>query len=109
MSAASGYTSVTRATDLKNFFFHDYDKNAEREEAMLPYFDRKARRDRCRSRATSRWRGCLGKSCSGGGDALIYERGKTNLAANRIENTVGHELGNVVPIRILRKRAVSNK
>ena len=40
------YTAVTRATELKNVLFYDYDEDAEREEAMLQYFKRKVDRHR---------------------------------------------------------------
>ena len=101
---------MTGATELKNALFYDYDENAEKEEAMLQYFARKVDRRKQQDKKAKRdvqnlcyvtvgWlTGCLGKSCSGCGDALIYERGKSNLTANRIDNTVGHEIDNAVPL-----------
>ena len=53
--------------------------------------------------------GCLGKCCSGCGDALVYERGKSNLTANRIDNSVGHEIDNVVPMCCWCNCALSNR
>ncbi len=46
--------------------------------------------------------GCLGKFCSECEDAPIYERGTSergtsNLTVQRIDNTVEHELDNLVP------------
>ncbi len=109
-SFASGSTRVTRATELKNLLFHDDDESAERVEAMLQYFTRKV--DTCKLQdkkakreaqehcyVTGAWlMGFLGKSCSGCGDALTYERGKSNLTAQRKGNTVGHQLRKVVPL-----------
>ena len=106
---------------MKNVLSYDYDENAEQEEATLQYFtrkvdrykqqDKKARRgvqEHCYVTAV-RLLGCLGKSCSGCGDALIYERGKSTLTANRIDNTVGHELDNMVPMCCWCSCALSNK
>ena len=90
--------------------FYDYDENAEKEEAMLQYFTRKVDRYKQQDKkarhevddqqyVTVAWlSGCLGKSRSGCGDALVYEKGMSNLTAQRIDNTVGHELDYVVPM-----------
>jgi len=115
------YTAVTRATELKNVLFYDYDENAEREEATLQYFSKKVERYKQQDKrakrevkescfVTVKWlMGCLGKSCSGCGDALVYEKGKSNLTANRIDNSVGHEIDNVVPMCCWCNCALSNK
>jgi hypothetical protein len=115
------YTAVTRATELKNVLFYDYDENAEREEAMLQYFTRKVDRYKQQDKKAKRevndgcfvtvaWLlGCLGKCCSGCGDALVYEKGKSNLTANRIDNSVGHEIDNVVPMCCWCNCALSNR
>ena len=62
--------------------------------------DRKAKRevqDQCY--VTTAWLlSCLGKSCSSCGDALVYEQGKSNLTAQRIDNTIAHEIDNVIPM-----------
>ena len=101
--------------------FCDYDENAEREEAMLQYFTRKVERYKQQDKKARRevddqhyvtvaWLlGCLGKSCSGCGDALVYEKGKSNLTPQRIGNTVGHELDNVVPMCCWCNCALSNR
>ena len=114
------YTAVTRATELKNVMFYDYDENAEKEEAMLQYFSKKVERYKQQDKRAKRqvsescfvtvaWLlGCLGKSCSGCGDALVYEKGKSNLTANRIDN-VGHEIDNVVPMCCWCNCALSNR
>jgi hypothetical protein len=115
------YTAVTRATELKNVLFCDYDENAEREEAMLQYFakkverykqqDKKAQREVNESCfVTVKWlTDCLGKCCNGCGDALVFERGKSNLTANRIDTTVGHEIDNIVPYCCWCNCCLSNK
>ena len=52
---------------------------------------------------------CLGKSCSGCGEALIYERGVSNITAQRIDNTIGHEIDNIIPLCLFCNCALSNK
>ena len=115
------YTAVTRATELKNVLFYDYDENAEKDGAMLQYFgrkvdrykqqDRKAKREvQDQNYVTTAWLlSCLGKSCSGCMDPLTYEQGKSNLTAQRIDNTVGHELDNIVPMCVFCNCALSNR
>ena len=115
------YTAVTRATELKNVLFYDYDENAEKDGAMLQYLSKKVDRYKQQDKrakrevheqnyVTTAWLlSCLGKSCSGCGDALVYEKGKSNLTAQRIDNTVGHELDNVVPMCCWCNCALSNR
>ena len=87
---------------------------------MLQYFTRKVDRYKQQGKKAKRevndacfvtvaWLlGCLGKCCSGCGDALVYEKGKSNLTANRIDNSVGHEIDNVVPMCCWCNCALSN-
>ncbi|MFM7986469.1 MAG: hypothetical protein ACKPKO_44870 [Candidatus Fonsibacter sp.] len=35
------YTAVTKATNLNQVYFYDYDESAEKEKDMIQYFDRK--------------------------------------------------------------------
>ncbi|MFM7982595.1 MAG: hypothetical protein ACKPKO_25060, partial [Candidatus Fonsibacter sp.] len=35
------YTAVTKATDLKQVYFYDYNESAEKEKGMIQYFTRK--------------------------------------------------------------------
>jgi hypothetical protein len=106
---------------LKNVFFFDYDEDLQKQEQMLQYFgrkvdrykqqDKKARRDASNEGYVTReWlMGCLGKSCSECGDALVYEQGKSNLTAQRIDNSIGHQLDNIVPCCVFCNCALSNK
>jgi hypothetical protein len=106
---------------LKNVLFYDYDENAERGEAMVQYFrkkverykqqDKKAKRElREDAYVTTEWLiGCLGKSCQECGECLTYERGRSNLTANRIDNSIGHERDNVVPCCVFCNCALSNR
>jgi hypothetical protein len=115
------YTAVTRATELKNVLFYDYDENAEKDGAMLQYFARKVDRYKQQDKKAKReirednyvnteWLlGCLGKSCSECGDALVYERGMSNLTANRIDNSLGHEIDNIIPTCTYCNCALSNR
>jgi hypothetical protein len=104
------YTAVTRATHLKNVLFFDYEEDLSKQDQMLQYFnkkvaayrqqDRKAKREiREENYVNTVWLlGCLGKSCGSCGDALTYERGLSNLTAQRVDNSVGHQLDNVIPM-----------
>ena len=115
------YTAVTRATHLKNVLFFDYDEDAGRQEQMLQYFnkkvaaykqqDKKGRREiREESYVTTAWlMGCLGKSCSDCGDALVFERGVSNLTAQRIDNSLAHQIDNIVPLCRWCNCAMSNR
>lgn len=115
------YTSVTRATHLRNVLFYDYDEDAEKQEQMLQYFGRKVDRYRQQDRKAKRevkeegyitreWLiGCLGKSCSECGDCLVYEQGRSNLTAQRVDNNLPHLIDNVVPCCVFCNCALSNK
>ena len=119
------YTSITRATDLKKVFFHDYDESAENTQKMMQYFQKKIdnykyqdkradRQTEGRPYLSKEWLlGCIGKSCNSCGDALVYSRagGKIdcNLTAQRLDNSVGHYVDNVVPYCIYCNMAMSNR
>ena len=115
------YTSVTRATHLRNVLFYDYDEDAEKQEQMLQYFGRKVDRYKQQDRKAKRevkeegyitkdWLiGCLGKSCSECGDCLVYEQGRSNLTAQRVDNNLPHLIDNVVPCCIWCNCALSNR
>jgi hypothetical protein len=101
--------------------FYDYDENAEKDGAMLQYFqkkvasyrqqDKKAKKKiREENYVNTAWLlGCLGKSCSECSEPLTYERGRSNLTAQRIDNALGHELDNLVPMCISCNCALSNR
>jgi hypothetical protein len=46
-------------------------------------------------------KGCYGKSCQSCGDCLVYtiedKMVTSNLTAQRVDNTIGHEIDNIVP------------
>jgi hypothetical protein len=116
------YTAVTRATHLKNVLFFDYDEDLSKQDQMLQYFskkvasyrqqDRKAKRE-CLDEegyVTAAWlMACLGKSCSECGECLIYEHGKSNLTAQRVDNSLAHQIDNVVPCCIWCNCALSSR
>jgi hypothetical protein len=106
---------------LKNVLFFDYNENAEQEEAMLRYFqrkvvsyrqqDRKAKREvKEEGYITSEWlMGCLWKSCSECGERLTYEHGRSNLTAQRVDNNLPHLIDNIVPCCCWCNCALSDK
>jgi hypothetical protein len=109
------YTSVTRATELKNVYFYDPKvATAEYDEAVLDKYlakkvDNYKRQDCQHGRqlvdnyVTTDWlKSCFGKNCSGCGDVLRFEiiNGKVDsmLTADRVDNSECHHLNNVVPM-----------
>ena len=111
------YTSVTRATELKNVAFYQRDDvTADREYYYLDRYlkkkidgykqqDTKAgRRVGEASYVFVGWlRDCIGKSCNSCGDCLTYEYDDekrtitSNLTAQRIDNSLPHTMDNIVP------------
>jgi hypothetical protein len=119
------YTSITRATDLKQVQFFDYDENKESEEEMYQYFQRKVERYKQQDRKAKRkidehtyitkdilvsW---IGKSCNSCGDCLVYSRfnGKIdcNLTAQRVSNSDSHTIENVIPYCLYCNTSLSNR
>ena len=107
------YTAVTRATDLNNVFFYDYDESAEKEKDMLKYFDRKVNQYRQQDKKANRpiddasfitkeWlMSCVGKACGSCGDCLTYNRSRKgeidcDLTAQRGNNNEARHLDNVI-------------
>ena len=119
------YTAVTRATNLKQVYFYDYDESAEKETDMVQYFARKVENYRLQDKKANRsiddsnfitkeWlMSCVGKSCGSCGDCLTYSRtqGKIdcNLSAQRVCNNEAHHLDNVVPYCVYCNTAMSNR
>ena len=108
------YTAVTRATNLKQVYFYDYDKSAEKETDMVQYFARKVENYRLQDKKANRsiddanfitkeWlMSCVGKSCGSCGDCLTYNRSQgkidCNLSAQRVCNNEAHHLEQSYPI-----------
>ncbi|MFM7981802.1 MAG: C-terminal helicase domain-containing protein, partial [Candidatus Fonsibacter sp.] len=106
------YTAVTKATNLNQVYFYEYDESAEKVKEMIQYFDKKVENYKLRDKKANRsiddasfvtkeWlMGCVGKSCGSCGDCLTYNRshGKIdcNLTAQWVCNEA-HHLDNVIP------------
>jgi hypothetical protein len=108
------YTSVTRATELKNVFFYDpKEASAGYDEAVLDKYlkkkvDNYKKQDYQHGRqlvdnyVTADWlKSCFGKNCPGCGDVLRFEiidgKVESNMSADRSDNSESHHLNNVVP------------
>ena len=118
-------TSVTRARDLKKVKFFDYDENKENEEQMLQYFQRKVEKYKQQDKKAKRpinqngyitkeiLAGWVGLSCSSCGDCLSYSRTggrvECNITAQRVDNTEGHVVENVLPYCVYCNTAMSNR
>lgn len=119
------YTAVTRATHLDNVCFYDYEEDREDESILDSYLDMKVRRYREHDIKAGRaiveqgyidreWlKGCFGKSCNSCGDCMMYSIEdkivSSNLTAQRLDNTIGHEVDNIVPYCLYCNCAVSNR
>ena len=109
----------------KKVKFFDYDENKENEEQMLQYFQRKVEKymqqDKKAKRPIDENRyitkeilaGWVGLSCNSCGDCLTYNRtgGKIecNITAQRVDNTEGHVVENVLPYCVYCNTAMSNR
>ena len=119
------WTAITRATDLKKVYVHEYDESQENKEKMMQYFQKKVDNYKYQDKKTKRQidersylskdglLGCIGKSCNSCGDCLVYSRagGKIdcNLSAQRIDNNIGHQNDNVVPYCLYCNMYMSNR
>jgi hypothetical protein len=119
------YTAVTRATYLDNVCFYDYEEDKEDESVLDSYLDMKLRRYKEQDVKAGRaiveqgyidkeWmKGCFGKSCNSCGDCMVYsiedKMVTSNLTAQRLDNTIGHEIDNIVPYCLYCNCAVSNR
>ena len=123
------YTAVTRARELNNVAFKEYREQANpKDEADLNRYLRdkvsgNMQQDRIAGRhvnketyITAEWlRNCIGRPCHNScGDCLTYERNDqgrivSNITAQRLDNDLGHELENVVPMCMECNRQLSNR
>jgi hypothetical protein len=109
------YTSVTRATELKNVFFYDpKEASASYDDAILDKYlakkvDNYKKQDFQGGRPigdnyiTTDWlKSCFGKNCTGCGEVFSFEivNGKviSMLTADRRDNSECHHLNNVSPL-----------
>ena len=123
------YTAVTRARELNNVTFKEYREQVNpKDEADLNRYlrdkvTRYIQQDRIAGRhinketyITAEWlRNCIGRPCHNScGDCLTYERNDqgrivSNITAQRLDNDLGHELENVVPMCMECNRQLSNR
>ena len=108
------YTAVTRATELKNVFFHsgkgqDYDDKVLNKylDFKVQHYKRQDKDARRKISATNfitvQWlKDQFGKACPGCGDCLAFEikngRVESNLTADRFDNDLDHNLDNITPL-----------
>jgi hypothetical protein len=107
------WTALTRARDLDQVYFYDYDDaDVKQETEIKQYFskkvsgyktqDTKAKRTISSNYINVEW--CLdnfSKRCSGCNCAFTYEDGKSNFTANRLNNEFDHNLANIEPMCVL--------
>ena len=102
------WTAVTRATNLDDLYFYDYDDEDVKMEAELNnYFnkkisgyktqDQKASRQISQNYITTEW--CMSnfnKKCSNCNCEFHYEDGTSNFTAQRLDNDLDHNLENII-------------
>ena len=119
------WTAITRARSLDKVYFWKYDEKPENMKKLMEYLELKAERDRAQDRkakreivaesyVTAEWlRNCLGTCCQNCGDVLNFDivdkKIQSNLSAQRLDNTVGHEKENCVPWCAMCNRMVSDR
>jgi hypothetical protein len=122
------YTAVTRARQLDQVFFQEtWDYKRPKDELDVRKYlwgkingyerqDKRAgRHERGADYVTVDWLyGCFGKPCSNCGDLLMWERNGdgrlvSNLTAQRINNSIPHEMHNIIPMCVECNRALSNR
>ena len=105
--------------------FYDYDETKENKEQMMQHFQRKVDRYKQQDRKAKRkiedegyitketLAGWVGKSCNSCGDCLSYSRlsgsVECNLTAQRVDNSEGHTVGNVLPYCVYCNMAMGDR
>jgi hypothetical protein len=110
------WTAITRATDLNNVWFFEYNEDNEKEQRKLQvYFKKKIDGYKCQDRNAKRsisenyvdvdwFMKCVGTNCSHCNVSLEYDINfgdvNSNITAQRNDNSQDHNLNNIVPMCI---------
>jgi len=118
------WTSITRATDLNNVWFYEYDENPENIGKIRSYFSKKIQGYKLQDSKADRtisdnyvnvdWlmkrinKHCTHRGCN---LELSFENGfpSSNITAQRTNNDICHSLDNIVPMCVVCNCSLSNK
>jgi hypothetical protein len=118
------WTSITRATDLNNVWFYEYNEKPENISNIKSYFnkkiegyklqDSKANRNITDNYVNVDWlMKCINKRCThcGCNLELSFDNGfpSSNITAQRTNNEICHSLDNIVPMCVICNCSLSNK
>jgi hypothetical protein len=118
------WTAITRATDLNNVWFYEYDEKPENINNIKSYFskkiegyklqDSKAKRNISNNYVDVDWlMKCINKHCDhcGCNLELNFDNGfiSSNITAQRTNNDICHSLDNIVPMCVVCNCSLSNK
>jgi hypothetical protein len=108
------WTAITRATDLNNVWFFQYDEDNEKELRMLTaYFNKKILGYKCQDKNGKRtisnnyvdvdwFMNCVGTNCGVCNVSLEadikFGTTTSNITAQRLDNSLDHNLNNIVPM-----------
>ena len=119
------YTACTRATQISDVSFFEYEGSKEDETILTAFLQRKVERYKIKdlkanpsidddNYITVEWlKSAYGSCCNSCGDCLTYSiennMVESNLIAQRIDNGLAHELDNILPCCKWCNCAPSNK
>ena len=116
------WTAITRATDLNNVWFYQYNEQPFDDKPIRSYFrkkiegykiqDNKANRTISNNYITVDWlMNCINKRCDHCGCNLEINSGflSSNITAHRVDNNICHNLDNIIPMCDICNCSLSNK
>ena len=118
------WTAITRATDLNNVWFHEYNEKPFNNKLVKSYFekkiegyklqDAKANRPISDKYVTVDWlMKCINKPCCECGCNLELNLEtcfpSSNITAQRVDNSLSHNLDNIIPMCKICNCSLSNK
>ena len=118
------WTAITRATDLNNVWFHEYNEKPFNNKLVKSYFekkiegyklqDAKANRPISEKYVTVDWlMKCINKPCCECGCNLELNLEtcfpSSNITAQRVDNSLSHNLDNIIPMCKICNCSLSNK
>jgi hypothetical protein len=107
------WTAITRATNLNNVMFYEYEESDEKMKKVKKYFQKKVERYKAQDKTAKRplskdyinvdWlMQCVGVPCSHCQCCLECDFDadavNSNISAQRVDNKLDHRLSNIIPM-----------